>query len=132
MLKDPLLRLVLTRREKWDGLIVGTLFFGGITLCLTGAFTGWAGFLEMGICFVAGCIPSAMIFPNYSRNGQFLFGGITIFAIISGIVNLVIIQQTGNPDAYPAGPMFFLTITAAALTTWISGIPSLRRNYSID
>ena len=128
LLKDKLARLSLDAREKWDGIIVGGLFFGGILITAIGALISIEGLVFVGGSWVVATVPAALVFRNYSRNGQFLFGGIALFAIITGLTCLYHSLTFGDPFAGRAGSMIGISLLGVVLSTWFANSDSLMKH----
>jgi tetratricopeptide (TPR) repeat protein len=117
MLKDPLARLTLKRTEKLDGALVGGLFFGGLLLLLLGVTVLPAGVALLGGAVMGAAVPGSLVCDNPSWKGRWLFGATTLFVIAMGAL-----AAAGGGAGYVSA-----AVLAVALTSWIGGIPTLRR-----
>ncbi len=127
ILTDPLARLSLNFREKLDGLAVGLpvlLGVAGLVLGITVLPTPVALF---GGCLLAASIPSSLIFRNYARAGQILFGTIALFAVLTGIIQLVEWAVPNDTLIALSSALFPITVLSVVLCTWFSGVPGLTR-----
>ena len=132
LFKDRLTRLTLDRREKLDGLAVGGLFFGGVIAALSGVAFGSSGLLFLGIGFVMACIPSALVFRNYSRTGQLLFGGVALLCIFTGAGALIMSLTKGEAMHPPIDGLFSFSLLATVICTWLANVKSLMRHHPVD
>ena len=130
LLKDPLARLSLNRKEKLDGLVVGGLFFTGLLLLVLGVTVLPAGLAFLGGAMVAASVPGSLVCDNPSVKGRIVFGVTALTILGCGAVICVhgFSKAAGEPLLNETtGPMFTLGMMALAVTTWIGGIPSLRQ-----
>ncbi|HEY1123716.1 MAG TPA: hypothetical protein VGE67_19015, partial [Haloferula sp.] len=130
LLKDPLARLSLNRKEKLDGLVVGGLFFTGLLLLVLGVTVLPEGLAFLGGAMVAASVPGSMVCDNPSVKGRVVFGlmALTILGCGAAICFHGFRKAAGEPllDDTTA-PLFTFGMMALAVTTWIGGIPSLRQ-----
>ncbi|MCW1886439.1 tetratricopeptide repeat protein [Luteolibacter flavescens] len=130
LLKDSLARLSLNRQEKLDGLAVGGLFFGGLLLLVLGLTVLPAGIAFVGGAMIGASIPGSLIFDNPSVKGRIVFGLTTL--TILGCGALICLHDFRRAVHEPlmndaTGKMLTVALVALAATTWIGGIPALRR-----
>ncbi|MEJ6578545.1 MAG: tetratricopeptide repeat protein [Akkermansiaceae bacterium] len=132
ILRDPLARLTLDQREKWDGMAVGGLFFSGILFTCLGGLFDLTGLLFFGGACMVATVPAAMIFRNYERKGQLLFGGIAAFTLATGLLCLVNSLTVGDPTAGRADTMITFSMLGVFLSTWFTGMSSLVKRSPTD
>ena len=58
LLKDPVARISLDRSEKTEGVVIGTMFFGGIFALIAGYFIPMLPLMSVGITLLATAIPA--------------------------------------------------------------------------
>ena len=80
-----------------------------------------------GGCLLAASIPSSMIFLNYARAGQIVFGTIALFAVVTGFIQLVEWAVPNDTLSALSGVLFPITVLSVVLCTWFSGVPGLTR-----
>ena len=129
LLRDPLARLTLNRSEKLDGLFVGTLFFGGLIVLVSGVTFLPLSCAFLGGAMMAAAIPGGLIFDNPSTKGRALFAFLSLVTLAGGTIIFwsglgkeageVIIDDNN-------GLILALAVLAAVITTWIGAIPALR------
>lgn len=132
LLKDRTARLALTLREKLDGLFVGGGFLLGFVTVIGGLCVVSVpfGVVIMGGALMVAAVPGAMFWTNKSARGRLLFGAVSAFVYVTGIVCLVQDFASGQALAAPGGNMVMVAVISAALCTWLSMVPSLHRGSS--
>lgn len=126
LLKDPVARLSLTTREKFDGLAVGGGFLGGLLLLVLGVMVLPLGVAFFGGALMAGAVPASMVFVNDSKLGRLVFGALACLVYAAGIVILVQGQLGMAPLDGLGGRLFGLGILGAIGSTWLAMVPGLR------
>lgn len=121
LLKDRLARLALTAREKWDGLLVAGLFFGGMALAALGFALALDFLIFLGCGMLVGAIPSSLVARNLSKTGQLLFSGVVALALLGAIHSWMGYQQGGELIS----DLGLMAVVSAALSTWLSSVDSL-------
>lgn len=129
ILKDPVARLSLDRSEKVEGIAIGILVFGGLLGLLVGFFIPFHPVAAMGGTMLATALPASMLFTNSSAKGQLVFGAITFAALTTGIVMAWDVFSYPNREMFGgfAGTCLTAVILLCAGSTWISMLPSLRK-----
>jgi tetratricopeptide (TPR) repeat protein len=127
ILKDPLARLSLNRREKLDGLAVGGGFFGGLLLIILGATVLPLPVAIFGGALMAGAIPASMVFVNDSMRGRLVFGGLACLVYAAGASVMIEELSGGAVLAGWGARLLPLGFLAAIGSTWLGMVPGLRR-----
>lgn len=130
LLKDPLARLTLSPSEKRDGLLVGSLFFGGMIILIAGVTVLPIGFAFLGGALMAAAVPGGLVFNNPSSKGRLLFGAITLITITCGILLCHSMRGKSMGEELfdqNSSTIFTLALVLIMATTWIGGIRSLRQ-----
>jgi len=130
LLKDPLARLSLNRQEKLDGLTVGGLFFVGLVLLVLGVTVLPTGLAFLGGAMMVAAVPGSLVFDNPSVKGRVIFGLLASTVVSCGAVICIhgFRKAADEPLLNDTTAKFLmLGLIAGAVTTWIGGIPTLRR-----
>ena len=123
LLKDRLARLALSTREKWDGLLVSVLFMGGLLIAIIGFVAGLSFAAYLGSGMLVASVPATLVVRNLAKQGQLLFGGITLFVILGALHSWY--EQPFTGELISGIGAFALL--AAMLSTWLTSSESLVR-----
>lgn len=127
LLKDPVARMSLNRKEKLDGLFVGGGLLIGIIIGAIGFLSGILPLTLIGGGFILGALPWSRVFINDSKLGQKLYGlgGVAIYAL--AIIGCgIAIAQYSNPSLSTA-PFIAVAIVISVGSTWAGLIPGLNK-----
>lgn len=127
LLFDRFAKYALHTREKIEAVAVGGSVVVGIALLITSLAIDREGLHFAAIALIASAFPFALTFTNESKVGTFLFGaiGATAFAAFAGLLVHSLVFS-GEPADFLMG-LFSFGVMGAVITTWIAGIPALRR-----
>jgi Tfp pilus assembly protein PilF len=132
ILKDPVARMSLDRREKMEGLAVGTLFLGGLVIFTGGMATGLIPVAIAGGTMMVAAIPSTLIFTNESLVGQFVFAACAL--AILGLGGHAVLDLANHADQKlgmgASASSLGCAILIAFGTTWLSLVPALHKRSS--
>ena len=121
LLKDRFARLALSTREKWDGLLVSVLFIGGVLLAIIGLIAGLNFVAYLGSGMLIASIPASLVVRNLSKQGQLVFGGISLFVVFGALHSWHEYAITGEVIS----GMGAFALLAAMLSTWLTSSESL-------
>ena len=122
---DRTARLSLTRAEKFDGLLTGGLFVGGLVITILGYLVLPVPWRLGGMLLIAASLPAAHIILNESKAGRLVFGGFVLAALVS----FVAVAHIGITMPGTKAPAWtFYTGLVCMLSTWLTSIPALRKN----
>jgi len=128
LLKDPIARLSLTKREKLDGLFVGGGFILGIILGLSGYIMGLFPLAIFGAGIALSSIPWSKVFLNNSKVGKAIFTAIAVLVImftLIGIGTSASINSTEPNGAASFSGVLILGVILSFGSTWLALIPGL-------
>lgn len=132
ILKDPVARMSLDRREKMEGLAVGTLFLGGLLIFVGGMATGLIPVAIAGGTMMVAAIPSTLIFTNESIVGQFVFAACAL--AIFGLGGHAVLDLANHADQKlgmgASASSLGCAILIAFGTSWLSLVPALHKRSS--
>jgi len=130
LLKDPVARLSLNRREKLDGLTIGGLFFGGLIVLIAGALFFPLHVTLLGMALMGAAIPASLIFGEVSPTGCRLFTAITLGVITCSILAQFQVATPDSDKVFNDSGSSLMSIVLLGIigTTWLGMIPSLRKS----
>jgi tetratricopeptide (TPR) repeat protein len=129
IMKDPIARHSLDRGEKIEGVVIGTLFIGGLLLLIGGVVVGMFPLAVAGATLMITAIPATMVFTNESILGRLVFGACMLAILgLGSFVAFDHAQHPGQPlKGGASGTAIPLAILIAVGTTWLSMVPALRK-----
>ena len=122
LLKDRLARLSLNGGEKLDGLLVGSLLFGGMVVLVLGATSGSRGVASVGGTMMSAAVPGSFVFVNPSAAGRIVFSLLSVVVVTCGLV--VLFHGSAQPIAWVAIVVAMLVVLVAPR---VALMPALRR-----
>lgn len=133
LLSDANARLALDRSEKVEGVVVGTLFLGGLLTAIIGLALGQYAIAVAGGVMMIAAIPASMIFTNPSPAGRIVFStlGSIVLACGAGMVTDIALHPGRELLDGGAGLCFNVVVLTAVGCTWLGAIPKLR-NAKVD
>ncbi len=128
LLRDRRARHALTRAERREAVAVGASLFAGIVLVTGGILSGQLPLMCLGGGAVMASIPAALIFHNASRVGRWVFGGVWLYVLGTGVA-LALALALGASDAVQRmlAVLGANAILAVAVCTWLANVPFLHR-----
>lgn len=130
LLRDPIARLSLDRREKVQCTVVGFLFLGGLVMAGIGLAKSHFPLLVLGGTCCAAALPATLCFTNPSLAGRVIFRtGTCLVLILGGLATwMSFFQPHLNPFKSAAGGPLSIAILLTVVMTWVSMIPSLKQS----
>jgi tetratricopeptide (TPR) repeat protein len=134
LLTDRFARHALTRGETREALAVGgcvvlAVLCGAIGAVLWGPIGSETGLMLLIFAgaMLAAAIPFAHTFTNSSKLGRVLFGGIGAFAVVAGILVLLLPWIEDQIPPRTVIELAFGAMIAAGLSTWLANFSGLRK-----
>lgn len=128
---DSSARYALNKAEKIDGIVVGGGIMLGLMILTCGLALDEFGLVVPGITLMVAAIPFSYVFTNQSKIGRWVFSSFALLILGAG---LLMTLSAFAPTLFTKDferdvivPAAIAGMIAALATTWLSGIPSLRR-----
>jgi len=131
ILCDSSARYALNKAEKAEGVVVGGGILLGLIVLICGLALDVFGLIVPGAALMLAAIPFAYVFTNKSRIGRWLFGAFAALILVAGSLLTIfsfaphLFSEDFERDVVI--PMMISGMMAAMATTWLAGIPSLRK-----
>ena len=128
LLFDRFARHALRRNETIEASIVGGSVCAGLVFVCIGFASGMSWALLLGGALALGAIPWSMVFTNASRIGAILFGAVGVTVWLGAAC--VLAGESAHIASLGEAGLGLLAVGAVGviLSTWLSGIPALRRH----
>lgn len=129
ILKDRVARHSLEPSEKYESLLVGFLFFGGIVALAIGAAFSSIPVMAAGGTLMIAALPGALIITNPSTKGRLVFGAASLIVLVAGAVMCVDMSMHPQREIFDgvSGTAFTWMIIAGVGSTWLASVKSLRQ-----
>jgi hypothetical protein len=118
----------LRRSETIEASIVGGSVVVGLALLCAGFAFGISSALPLGGALALGAIPWSMVFTNGSRVGAILFGAVGITVWLGAACALAAEFFRIKPLGEAGLALLGAGVMGVIVSTWLSGIPALRRH----
>lgn len=126
LLFDRFARYALTAGEKIRAVVVGGGVVFGLIALLSGLLLKQPALFVLGLTGIGASFPFAYTFTNRSVQGRLLFGGVGLFVVATGTLNLLAsLGFTQLNDA--ANSTASIAWLAVIGVTWLCNVPSLNR-----